>query len=487
MSPFPNRRLAVVLPAAAALALSGAAGGAIGAVVVGAPAEAAPVVTPQGAPVSVADLAERLEPTVVNVQVAKRQRGNVAFERRVPEGFPFGPFSPRSPLPGRPGPQPHVQGAGSGVVISSDGYILTNNHVVEDAEEVKVTFASGEEYPAKVIGRDPKTDVALIKVEPKAPLEAATLGDSDAIRVGDPVVAIGNPFGLEGTVTSGIVSAKGRQIGAGPYDDFLQTDAAINPGNSGGPLFDLEGKVVGINTAIVARGQGVGFAIPINLAKALVPQLKADGRVTRGWLGVTIQPVTPALAKSLGIEGTDGALVADVAEGGPAAKAGLQAGDVIVGLDGKPVEKSGGLPTLVSGLKPGSTAKVEVVRDGARRTLDVAIGTMPSDEVAEAGDATGRPDEARVGIALAPVPAPLARQLGVESGRGALVAQVAPGSPAEKAGLRPGDVILDVNRKPVSGPGEVAEAIEKAPARESVLVRVAREGGTLFAAIEPRA
>ncbi|HEY8369603.1 MAG TPA: DegQ family serine endoprotease [Thermodesulfobacteriota bacterium] len=481
MSPVPGRRLAVVLPLAATLAFTGAAGGAIGAAAVAARAWAAQAVTPQGAPVSVADLAERLEPTVVNVQVTKRQRGVVAFEPEAPGGFPFGPFAP-----GRPDGRP-ARGVGSGFVISPDGYILTNNHVVEGAEEVKVTFATGDEYQARVIGRDPKTDVALLKIEPKAPLQAAPLGDSDAIRVGDPVVAIGNPFGLEGTVTTGIISAKGRRIGAGPYDDFLQTDAAINPGNSGGPLFNLEGEVVGINTAIVARGQGVGFAIPINLAKALIPQLKAEGRVTRGWLGVTIQPVTPALAKSLKLEGTKGALVADVARGGPAARAGLEPGDVIVGLDGTPVEDASRLPHLVAAVKPGTTAKVEVVRDGARRTLDVTVGAMPGEETAEAG-AGDQPEGGRVGLALAPVPAPLARRLDVEAGRGALVAGVAPGSPAEKAGLRPGDVILDVNRRPVSGPDEAAEAIRKAPATEPLLVRVAREGGaTLFAAIEPRA
>ncbi len=436
-----------------------------------------PTAPPTTAPSSFADLAERLEPAVVNIQVTKAAP-NVLSPFR---GTPFEDFFRQ--WPGRP--QPRIQGAGSGFVISPEGYIVTNNHVVEGTREVKVTFASGDEYQAKVVGRDPKTDIALIKIEPKGPLPSVTLGDSDKLRVGDWVLAIGNPFGLEGTVTAGIVSAKGRFIGAGPYDDFLQTDAAINPGNSGGPLFNLRGEVVGINTAIVARGQNVGFAIPINLAKALLPQLREEGRVTRGWLGVMIQPVTPALARSLDLKEARGALVADVVQGGPAAQAGIRQGDVIVGFQGQPVEESNALPRVVAGVKPGTRAEVTVIRNGQTETLAVTVGKMPDEErVASADDEEGGP--ARAGVALAGVPPQLARQLDIRPGRGALVTMVEPGSPADRAGLEPGDVLLEVNRQPVNGPEQAAELIRKAPANEPLLVRVAREGGQLYAALEPR-
>jgi len=270
-----------------------------------------------------------------------------------------------------------VQAAGSGFVISPDGFILTNNHVVEGARSVRVTSASGQEFPARVRGRDPATDLALVKVEPGKPMASATLGDSDAARVGDWVIAIGNPFGLEGTVTAGIISAKGRVI-AGPYDDFLQTDAAINPGNSGGPLFGLRGEVVGINSAIIAQAQGVGFAIPINLAKELLPQLREDGRITRGWLGVVVRPVPPELLPTSG--GAKGAQAVGVDPDGPAAKAGLKPGDIIVAVQGRPVDDSNRLPRLVATLKPGTTAELKVLRDGQVKTLSVKVDKMPDEE-----------------------------------------------------------------------------------------------------------
>ncbi|HEX7124470.1 MAG TPA: DegQ family serine endoprotease [Thermodesulfobacteriota bacterium] len=433
----------------------------------------APTPPPPSAPSSFADLVERLEPAVVNIQVTK-----VAGAQNPFAGTPFEDF-----FRGRPGPR--VQGAGSGFVISPEGYIVTNNHVVEDARDVKVTFATGDEYQAKVIGRDPKTDLALIKIEPRAPLPSVTLGDSDSLRVGDWVLAIGNPFGLEGTVTIGIVSAKSRQIGAGPYDDFLQTDAAINPGNSGGPLFNLKGEVVGINTAIVARGQGVGFAIPINLAKALIPQLREEGRVTRAWLGVVVQPVTPALARSLKLPEAKGALVADLVNDGPAARAGMRQGDVIVGFQGKPVEDSSQLPSIVAGVKPGTRAEVRVIRNGRPETLTVTLGRMPDEEAqASLGDDDTSP--ARAGLALADVPRPLARQLNLPPGRGALVTAIQAGSPAERAGLQPGDVILEVNRKPVSGAQAAIDEMKRAADGDPILLRVAREGGQIYAALEPR-
>jgi serine protease Do len=314
---------------------------------------------------SFADLAERLEPAVVNIQVVM-----VDPNARSPyEGTPWEYFFRR---PGAP--PPVVQAAGSGFVISPDGLILTNNHVVENARSVKVTTSSGEVYPAKVRGRDPLTDLALVKVDARKPLPSASLGDSDAARVGDWVVAIGNPFGLEGTLTQGIISAKGRVI-AGPYDDFLQTDAAINPGNSGGPLFGLRGEVVGINTAIIAQAQGVGFAIPINLAKELLPQLKEDGRITRGWLGVAVRPTPPEMVPAGA--GAKGALVVAVDPGGPAAKAGVKPGDVLVAIQGRPIDDSNRLPRLVASLKPGTTAELKVIRDGQVKTLTVTVEKMP--------------------------------------------------------------------------------------------------------------
>jgi len=317
---------------------------------------------------SFADLADRLEPAVVNIQVVM-----VDPNARSPyEGTPWEYFFRR---PGAP--PPVVQAAGSGFVISPDGLILTNNHVVENARSVKVTTSSGEEYPAKVRGRDPLTDLALVKVDAKKQLASASLGDSDAARVGDWVVAIGNPFGLEGTVTAGIISAKGRVI-AGPYDDFLQTDAAINPGNSGGPLFGLRGEVVGINTAIIAQAQGVGFAIPINLAKELLAQLKEDGRITRGWLGVAVRPTPPERVPAGA--GAKGALVVAVEPEGPAAKAGVKPGDILVAIQGRPIDDSNRLPRLVASLKPGTTAELKVIRDGQVKTLTVTVDKMPDPE-----------------------------------------------------------------------------------------------------------
>ena len=299
-------------------------------------------------PRSFADLTEMLSPTVVNIKATKIEKVRGFQSPNVPEG-PFGDFFEHffRQMPQSPGNRPR-QGAGSGVIISSDGYILTNNHVVEGATHLTVTMNNKEEYKAKIVGRDPKTDLALLKIDVGETLPSATLGDSEQLRVGDWVLAIGNPFGLKHTVTSGIVSAKGRIIGAGPYDDFIQTDASINPGNSGGPLFNMEGKVVGINTAIIPQGQGIGFAIPVNTAKPLIPQLIKDGEVTRGYLGVSIQTITPDLAKALRIKEQNGALVSDVVPGSPALEAGIKRGDLIIAYNNKRVGDSHDLPQLVA-------------------------------------------------------------------------------------------------------------------------------------------
>ncbi len=292
---------------------------------------------------SFADLATRVSPAVVNIRATTVARTDLP-DQLFGENSPFRGF--RMPIPRQP-EQFRRQGTGSGFVIRKDGLILTNNHVVENAQEITVTLSDKQQYKARILGRDPKTDLAVLKIEPKGSLPAATLGDSEALRVGDWVMAIGNPFGLSNTVTTGIVSAKGRMIGAGPYDDFIQTDASINPGNSGGPLYNMAGEVVGINTAIFSQSGGnigIGFAIPVNLVKNLVPELETKGTVTRGWLGVSVQPMTPDLARSFGLDKERGALVGDVVAQGPADKAGIKRGDVIVSYDGKKVDQSVTLP-----------------------------------------------------------------------------------------------------------------------------------------------
>ncbi len=345
------------------------------------------VVAPAEAPASLADLVEHVGASVVNIKVSKVERMGGANSME-PEGLgqdpPFGNFLEKF-FGGRMPQMPREhrqQGAGSGFIVSKDGYIVTNNHVVEGATEVTVTLANQKEYAARVIGRDPKTDIAVVKIDPKETLTVASLGDSDGLRVGEWVVAVGNPFGLRNTVTAGIVSAKHRVIGAGPYDDFIQTDVPINPGNSGGPLFTLQGEVVGINTAIAPEGQGIGFAVAVNMAKTLLPQLKSTGEVTRGYLGVHIQPLTPALAASLHLKEPKGALVADVTTGSPAAAAGLTRGDVIVAFDGKAVAEAGNLPAVVAAAPIDKTVAVQVLRDGSEQRLAVTVGRMPGERTA---------------------------------------------------------------------------------------------------------
>ena len=321
---------------------------------------------------SFADLAARVSPAVVNVKVTSVEKA--AFpDQLFGKDFPFPGFE--VPIPQQP-QKFKRQGTGSGFVISKDGLILTNNHVIDNAQVITVTLNDKDQYKAKVVGRDPKTDLALLKIEPKESLPTVSLGDSDAMRVGDWVMAIGNPFGLTKTVTTGIVSAKGRTIGAGPYDNFIQTDAPINPGNSGGPLFNMAGEVIGINTAIFSQSggnMGIGFAIPMNLVKSLLPQLETKGTVTRGWLGVAVQPVTPELARSFGLQQAQGALVGDVMAQGPAQKAGIKRGDVIVSFDGKKVDDSAALPMLVASTPVGKTVPVQVIRDGKTTTVNVEI------------------------------------------------------------------------------------------------------------------
>jgi serine protease Do len=486
-----DARKGVLIVAVAAFLVGGGfgiglAGGTLHRVVTVATATAA-TSGPAGTPASFASLAEKLSPCVVNIRVTKVERVTGSDFMGPGGGFgpgsPFGEFFERY-FQGVPR-APHEfrqQGAGSGFIISKDGLIVTNNHVVEGAKEVTVTLATKEEYPAKIVGRDPKTDIALVKIEPKGMLPVAALGDSDRLRVGEWVVAIGNPFGLNNTVTAGIVSAKGRVIGAGPYDDFIQTDASINPGNSGGPLFNLQGEVVGISTAIIPNGQGIGFAVPVNLAKGLLPELEAKGEVTRGYLGVNIQAITAELAKSLNLKDRKGALVADVTKGGPAESAGIKQGDVIIGFDGKEITEMHTLPALVAAAPVGKEAAVTILRDGKEQVVRVTVGRMPG-ERAEAPGAV-EPAQGKWGLALRDLDARTAQRLNLRIGEGVFVAGVQPGSPADRAGLRAGDVILEVNRQKVTSVKEAQAEAQKDPGAQSLLVLVRRDGGSLFAALE---
>jgi len=423
-------------------------------------------------PANFSDLAEKVRPGVVNIQVVKSVK-NAGFE------FPF-PFR----IPENPHGGPEQQGVGSGFVISADGYILTNNHVVHEATEIKVKLADGKEYDAKVVGRDLKTDLALLKAEGASGLHALQLGDSDSLKVGNWVVAVGSPFGLEQTVTAGIVSAKGRVIGSGPYDNFIQTDASINPGNSGGPLLNMEGEVVGINTAIFSQSGGnvgIGFAIPVNMAKEIAPQLKEKGHVTRGWLGVGIQKITPELAKSFGLKEEKGALVSQVVKGGPADKGGLETGDVIVEFDGKKISDSNELPRMVASIPIGKAVSVKVLRAGSLVDREVKIGEMEEQKEEVASVSTRKP----LGMSVQNITPEIAKGLGLKSETGILVARVVPGSPAAKANIRSGDVIQQVNKKPVKDVEDFKQQIENAKDQETILLLIQRGESTLFAALTP--
>jgi serine protease Do len=396
------------------------------------------------------------------------------------ENFPFPGF--RSPVPEQPR-EFRRQGSGSGFIIRKDGLILTNNHVVEKAQEITVTLTDKQQYKAKILGRDPKTDLAVIKIDPKAALTTAPLGNSDELRVGDWVMAIGNPFGLSNTVTSGIVSAKGRTIGAGPYDDFIQTDASINPGNSGGPLFNMAGEVVGINTAIFSQGGGnigIGFAIPVNLVKNLVPELETKGTVTRGWLGVSVQPMTPELARSFGLDKEYGALVGDVMAQGPAEKAGIKRGDVIVSYNGKRIDDTATLPALVASTPVGKTVPVEILRDGKTQTLIVGIAKL-NDQTAmlEQGQ-----EKSELGLALQNIRPEERAAMNLTGNEGVLVASVVPGSPAARANINAGEVILQVNRASVNSVQKIKDEIGKTSGDRPLLLLLRRaDGSTSYAAL----
>ena len=435
-------------------------------------------------PANFSDLAEKVRPGVVNIQVVKKVK-NIGFRNfpgnpfggQNPFGDFFGPFSQGNPPGGF-----EQKGVGSGFIMSREGYILTNNHVVEEADQIKVKLSNGKEYEGKVVGRDPKTDLALVKIEGSSDLQPLKLGNSEDLKVGSWVVAVGSPFGLEQTVTAGIVSAKGRVIGSGPYDNFIQTDASINPGNSGGPLVNLKGEVVGINTAIIAEGQGIGFAIPINMAKEIASQLQNQGHVTRGWLGVNIQEVTPELAKSFGLKDNKGALVSQVVPNSPAEKAGIEQGDVILQFDGKDVSDSKELPRIVASTPVGKSVTVKIARDGKVTDRQVKLGEM--EEKAEVAKTPST--HKRLGIAVQNLTPEIAKGLGLKKETGVVVTQVEPGSPASDAGIQTGDVIREVNRKPVKDVEDFVQKIEKVKDQDNVLLFVQRGQNSLFAAVTPK-
>ena len=431
------------------------------------------------APASFADLADAVKHSVVNISTTQVVKGSPLQPFAGPNA-PFGKFFGDDFFKHFFGNMPKgamkTHALGSGFVISEDGLILTNNHVVEKATEIKVKLDSGKEYDAKVIGRDPKTDLALIRVKPDANFpKPAHLGDSDAIRVGDRVMAVGNPFGLGQTVTTGIISAKGRIIGAGPYDDFLQTDAAINPGNSGGPLFNMNGEVIGIDTAIIAQGQNIGFAIPVNIAKDLLPQLKS-GKIVRGWLGVMIQDITPELAKSFGLKETKGVLISDVTKDSPAEKAGLKRGDIVTRFNGKEAENAHTLSRLVAATPPNTETVLSIIRDGKEQSINLTIGIMPQKEESQLPE-----KPAEWGMTVEDITPELAQQLGLNPGeKGVVVSGVEPGSPAAEAGVQPGDVVKEVNRQPIQNTNGYSMVLEKVKEGENVLLLIKRGSGTLY-------
>jgi serine protease Do len=426
------------------------------------------------------ELAKSLKPAVVNINTKRVEEG------WQPPQNPFGrndPFNQYFEQFFRGAPRRTVRSLGSGFIVNSTGFIVTNNHVVDGATEIRVTLSDGRELSAKVLGRDPKTDIALLKVEATG-LPAIPLGDSSRLQVGEPVMAIGNPFGLEQTVTTGIVSATGRVIGEGPYDDFIQTDASINPGNSGGPLINAQGQAVGINAAIVSRSGGsvgIGFAIPVNLAKPVLTQLAASGHVVRGYLGVTIQRVTTDLAKGFKLPDAHGALVASVADAGPAKAAGLRAGDVIVEYDGHKLARSDELPRLVAETPVGRDVVLAAVREGKTLTLSARIAKLAEPEARRTAKASAKP---ALGLAVQTVTPQLAAELGLSAKAGVLVRGVEDGSPAASAGVQPGDVIAEIDRKPVRSVDDLERALAGVKRGAPVLFFVHRNGGDLYIAVE---
>ena len=435
-----------------------------------------------GFPKSFADLAEKVTPAVVNISTVSTVRvpGTPFKHFFGPDEGPFGDFFHHffGDVPDRAMKQ---QSLGSGFIIDKGGYIITNNHVVKGADEIKVKLADGREFKAKVVGRDTKTDLALLKISSLfKDLPALPLGDSDSMRVGDWVIAVGNPFGLGHTVTQGIISATGRVIGSGPYDDFLQTDAPINPGNSGGPLINVKGEVIGINSAIIATGQGIGFAIPSNLAKNVTTQLREKGKVIRGWIGVTIQTVTPEIASSFGLKEPKGVLVGDVVPGGPADKAGMKRGDIITAFDGKDIRKTSDLPMMVADTPVGKTVDVKVIRNGNEMVLKMRVEEQTAQNIA----LQMQSPEMDLGMQVDNLSPEVRNKLGIREKSGVAVTRINPGSPADDAGIKAGDVIKEVNHKSVKDLKDYNNAMAMTEKGKPVLLLMKRGGQTFYISID---
>ena len=453
-------------------------------------------------PPSLAPLADRLSDAVVNISTTQSQKGPQGVPLpKVPKGSPFEEFFDDffQKRGGKSPPDRKVSSLGSGFVIDPEGLIATNNHVIDGADEIIINFHDGTKLKVeKVIGRDTKTDIALLKVTPKKPLKAVPLGSSAKMQVGDWVLAIGNPFGLGGSVTLGIISAKQRDINSGPYDDYLQTDAAINKGNSGGPLFNMDGEVIGINTAIISPtggSIGIGFSVPSDTVLSVVDQLKQYGEIRRGWLGVKIQTVTEDIAETLGIAENTGALVAGVTPQGPAAAAGIEGGDVILKFDGKDISTMRGLPRIVSQTPIGKTVDVELLRAGQKKTLKVAVGRLiDDDDKAEPAAATSKSEPGQkteiaslIGLKIAALSDELRAKYGIDAKmKGVVIIEIDPQSPAAQKTIKVGDVIVEAAQDPVSSPEDVARSIDKVKksGRKAVLLRVEDGKGDLrFVAI----
>ncbi|OIP46597.1 MAG: peptidase S1 [Desulfobacterales bacterium CG2_30_60_27] len=453
---------------------------------------AMPALAATSTPASFADLAEQLGPAVVNIYTTQTVKAGSPLEeffsdqnRNIPE-----PFRHFFDIPGHQGQKPPREmkrtSLGSGVIITADGYIVTNNHMVENATEINIRLTNQKEYVATIIGRDPKTDLALLKITPTATLPPVVFGDSDKLRVGDWVLAIGNPFGFEQTVTAGIVSGKGRHLGGTPYENFIQTDASINPGNSGGPLFDVNGKMVGINTAIYSRGGGnigIGFAIPISMAKNVIDQLKEHGKVERGWLGVMIQQVTQELADQFGLERPMGGLVGEVSPGSPADKAGIKAGDIIVTFQGMEISQMNALPSMVAQTTIGTKAEVGLIRQGKKKTVTVVIAKLEEEQTAT-GDTPGSSTEKDMGLTVQELTPELAQSMNIKGAAGLIIANVDPDSAAATAGLRQGDLLLEMNRVKVVNLNDFQAILKKTKNEKQMLLLIKRGDHTSFVVVK---
>ena len=436
------------------------------------------------APASFNRLAVMVSPAVVNIRTVKTIKGGGPVFRQ----FQRDPWGKEGPFKDfferffgddmqREFKQPSL---GSGFIIDGGGFVVTNNHVIEDADQIKVKLKDEREFNAKIIGRDPNTDIALLKIESDENFAMVKLGDSDALQVGQWVVAIGSPFGLEQTVTAGIVSAKGRVIGSGPYDDFIQTDASINPGNSGGPLLNMQGEVVGINTAIVASGQGIGFAIPINLARDIIVALKDEGEVTRGWLGVAIQDLSTEMAEYYNIEGKKGVFVADVFEGDPADKAGIQPKDIILAVNGEKITTSRQLTGIIAKIAVDDSAKIKILRDGKEKTVKVKIAKRPEERLAKRGQPPEQTEE--FGIRVSDLTPEITQRFDIDETAGVVVTQVAKGSKGDGADVRAGDVIKEINRQPVKDAAEYKSLLRQIASGDSVNLFIRRKNAGFLVA-----